>query len=82
MKMHIDIFLIDGVYILFVVVGFCLMTGLQCGITASHVQRLGRKVGPDYWGTIYGTPADSHCEPTIPLHPPAREMQSNYGRQA
>lgn len=80
--MHIDIFLVDGAYILFVVVGFCLMTGLQCGITSSYVYRMGKKVGPDYWGTVYGTPRENECEPTISLYPPAREMESNYGRGA
>jgi hypothetical protein len=80
--MHIDIFLVDGAYILFVVVGFCLMTGLQCGITSNYVHRLSKKVGPDYWGSVYGTPGESDCEPTIPLNKPAREMQSNYGRSS
>lgn len=72
---------IDGAYIAFVVIGACIFTGLQCGITASYVHRLGRKVGPDYWGTVYGRPDENSCEATISLHPPAREMQSAYGRK-
>jgi len=79
--MHIDLF-VDCAYILFVVVGACVMTGLQCGITTSYVRRLGNRVGPDYWGSVYGTPAQNKCDPTIPLQPPAREMETNYGRRA
>lgn len=79
--MHLDLLLVDGAYIFFVVVGACVMTGLQCGISTSYVFPLGRKVGPNYWGTVYGNPDENTCEPTIPLHPPAREMESNYGRR-
>lgn len=78
--MHIDILLVDGVYILFVVLGALFLSVLQCGITTSHVFRLTRKVGPDYWG--YGTPGEKPSEPTISVHPPAREMQSAYGKRS
>lgn|GEM_PF-3916495 len=73
---------VDCAYILFVVIGACVITGLQCGITASYVFRLGRKVGPDYWGTVYGRPNHDSCERTISLHKPAAEMQSNYGKRS
>lgn len=78
--MPVDVLLLDCAYILFVVIGALLFSALQCGITASYVYRLTKKVGPDYWGTIEGKPGDQLFEPTIALHPPAREMPSNYGR--
>jgi hypothetical protein len=80
--MHTDIFLVDCAYILFVVVGALLMSALQCGITTSYVFRLTKKVGPNYWGTSDAAPDTEPCEPTISLHPPAREMQSAYGKRS
>ncbi len=78
--MNIDILLVDGAYILFVVLGALLMSALQCGITTSYVFRLTKKVGPNYWG--YSTPGEKPCEPAIPVHAPAREMQSAYGKRS
>ncbi len=80
--MHLSSIFVDCAYILFVVIGACVITGLQCGITASYVQRLGKKVGPDYWGSIYGRPDEQFCERTISLHKPASEMPSNYGKKS
>lgn len=80
--MQFNSIFVDCAYILFVVIGACVITGLQCGITGSYVQRLGNKVGPDYWGSVYGRPDEQSCERSIALHKPAREMQSNYGRKS
>ena len=77
-----EVLLVDGAYILFVVIGALVITGLQCGITSSYVYRLTKKVGPDYWGTVDVAPGVHPCEPTIALHAPAREMESAYGKKS
>lgn len=83
--MHIDYLLFDLVFVLLVLVGFCSIPILQCKFNERYIQRLSRRVGPNYWGSLYGG-GDSEISDketaSIKLYPPCREMQNNYGRQA
>lgn len=81
--MKIDIYVLDFIFIVTVLIGFWLIPVLQVSISTRYVQRLTKKVGPHYWGSLYGSEteigtAEKAC---ITLYPPCREMQSNYGKQ-
>lgn len=80
--MHIDWLLIDVVFIVAVMIGFGLIPVIQVKYSSRYLFRLEKKLGPEYWGNLYAGSTDSSVEPCISVHPPAREAQSNYGRQA
>jgi len=80
--MRFEYLLLDVVFILFLVAGFLLIPVLQVAISSRHVQRLTKKVGPNYWGSLYAGDSIEVSEQTIALYPPCRDTQSNYGKQA
>jgi hypothetical protein len=82
--MRIDLLLFDLVLMLTVLIGFCLIPVIQCKYNARYIQRLTRKVGPEYWGSLYSCAENEISDDvaSIKLYPPCREMQNNYGRQA
>ncbi len=80
--MHIDYLLLDFVFVLSLVVGFSLIPVVQVMISCRYVKHMNSKVGPEYWGNIYGGSGKQCGEATIALHPPCRDMQNNYGKQA
>ena len=82
--MRIDLLLLDLILVLMVLIGFLLIPVIQCKYNARYIQRLTRKVGPEYWGSLYCSDNNEVSDDlaSIKLYPPCREMQNNYGRQA
>lgn len=80
--MHDSHLFFDFAFIISLVIGFTLIPIIQIKYSSRYIFRSEKKLGPEYWGNIYGG-ADSVCnEACITVNPPARELTSVYGRQA